>query len=179
MTTTQRIPIGTNFFMLKNCIQDELPQPLGNAPGPHMPNGFVGYQGMPLPWGPMRYSPQYQMPPQYGMPWQQQQPTPTTPWTVATQPSPLTPGNHMPASPYTPPMHQAATHAEPSQTAPESVSEWCSRYHLTADEQAGLQRLGFVVGDKLDNVPDSMWEWAGLPFLRRMHILAAYQASQS
>jgi hypothetical protein len=60
----------------------------------------------------------------------------------------------------------------------ESVSKWCSKHNLTTDEQAGLERLGFIMGDKLNNVPDSMWEWAGLPPLCQMHILAAYQASQ-
>ena len=153
----QHIPIDINFFMPKNRIRDEPPQPLGHAPGPHTPNGFVGYQGMPSPWGLMGYSPQYQMPPPYGMPWQPQPPAPTTPWAVTTQPSPMTPGNHMP-SPYTPSMYQATAPAGPSwgQTTTESVSKWCSKHNLTADKQAGLERLGFVIGDKLDNVPDSM-----------------------
>ena len=94
---------------------------------------------MPSPWGPMGYPPQYQMPPKYRMPWQQQQSALTAPWAVTTQPSPMTPGNCMPASPYAPFMHQVAVPARPSwgQTTLESVSKWCNKHNLTTDKQAG------------------------------------------
>lgn len=57
----------------------------------------------------------------------------------------------------------------------ESVDEWCRRHSLGEDERQGLIKLGFKVGDKLDDLTNDLWEWAGLAPLCRMRILVAYR----
>lgn len=57
----------------------------------------------------------------------------------------------------------------------QDIQAWCSKFHLGDEECAGLSKLGFRVGQshELLNLDNSMWEWAGIPPLAKMRILAA------
>lgn len=60
-----------------------------------------------------------------------------------------------------------------------TVEAWCHKYSLGDEECQSLIKLGFKVGDKLDSLSADIWEWAGVPPLRRMRILDAYAASKA
>jgi hypothetical protein len=60
---------------------------------------------------------------------------------------------------------------------PSNLEDWCSKHNLRNEECLGLIKLGFRVGDdNLVTLPASEWEWAGLGFLHKQRILAAYNA---
>jgi hypothetical protein len=66
-------------------------------------------------------------------------------------------------------------HSIPAQN---TVEAWCQTYGLGAEECQSLIKLDFKVGDKLDALSDTIWEWAAVPPLRRIRILDAYTASK-
>jgi hypothetical protein len=74
----------------------------------------------------------------------------------------------------------AGTHHVDPPSSPVSVqvdcdiSEWCARYKLDAEIEAGLERLGFVVGDNLDEVTAMEYGEAGFKALTWRRVLKAY-----
>ena len=54
-----------------------------------------------------------------------------------------------------------------------SIREWCVKHSLGEEEYQGLVKLGFRVGDELDQLDDSSWRWANLGPLHKQRILAA------
>jgi hypothetical protein len=63
----------------------------------------------------------------------------------------------------------------------QDIRAWCSKFHLGDEECAGLSKLGFRIGQshELLNLDTSMWEWAGIPPLAKMRILAACDAEKA
>jgi hypothetical protein len=51
-------------------------------------------------------------------------------------------------------------------------------HNLGDEESQCLQKLGFRVGNDLDELTDGMWEFAEALPLCRMHILRAYRSSK-
>lgn len=74
------------------------------------------------------------------------------------------------------PQPSSSTPAPSTQLAAE---EWCKKHNLGDDEYQGLMKLGFRVGDKLDELSKDMWEWANLGPLHQQCILAAYRDSNA
>jgi hypothetical protein len=54
------------------------------------------------------------------------------------------------------------------------ISKWCATYKLGEETEAGLERLGFVVGDNLDEVTEKEYMEAGFKVLAWRHVLKAY-----
>lgn len=86
-----------------------------------------------------------------------------------------------PQTPTTKPTSQVGQQLQPKTPPAKSLQDiqvWCSKYHLGEEECAGLSKLGFRVGQshELINLDASMWEWAGIPPLAKMRILAACDA---
>ena len=54
------------------------------------------------------------------------------------------------------------------------ISEWCTKYKLDEESEAGLERLGFVVGDNLDEVTEKEYTEAGFKALAWRRVLKAY-----
>jgi hypothetical protein len=63
----------------------------------------------------------------------------------------------------------------------QDIQAWCSKYHLGDEECAGLCKLGFHIGQshELFHLDASTWEWAGIPPLAKMRILAACDAEKA
>lgn len=59
----------------------------------------------------------------------------------------------------------------------DEIEAWCHKHGLGNEECDALKKLGFKLGDKLDNLPDEVWTWAEVPPLRRIRIVAAYNTS--
>jgi hypothetical protein len=59
----------------------------------------------------------------------------------------------------------------------DAMAAWCCQHNLGDEESQCLQRLGFRVGDDLDELTDEMWKFAEVLPLCRMCILRAYKLS--
>lgn len=60
----------------------------------------------------------------------------------------------------------------------DAVGAWCQQHDLGEDETQCLRKLGFKVGDDLEELSDDMWKFAGVLPLCRMHIIRAYRSSK-
>jgi hypothetical protein len=60
----------------------------------------------------------------------------------------------------------------------DAAAAWCRQHDLGDDESQCLRRLGFRVGDDLDELTDEMWKFAKALPLCRMRILRAYKSSK-
>jgi hypothetical protein len=79
---------------------------------------------------------------------------------------PPPPSLHPYASPPIPSHHHFYSAMEMTSSPPPpecDVEDWCKRFGLGESELEGLKKLGFRVGDKLDEsiVPSSVWKEAG------------------
>jgi hypothetical protein len=59
----------------------------------------------------------------------------------------------------------------------DAAAAWCRQYNLGDEELRCLQRLGFRVGDNLNDLTDEMWNFAEALPLCRMRIIRAYKSS--
>jgi hypothetical protein len=66
----------------------------------------------------------------------------------------------------------------PKAKSVQDIQAWCLKYHLGDEEFTGLSKLGFRIGQshELVKLDASTWEWAGIPPLVKMRILAACNA---
>ena len=60
----------------------------------------------------------------------------------------------------------------------DAATAWCHQHNLGDEESQCLRKLGFKVGDDLDEVTDEMWKFAEALPLCRMRILRAYRSSK-
>jgi hypothetical protein len=60
----------------------------------------------------------------------------------------------------------------------DAVVAWCRQHDLGDEESQCLKKLGFKVGDDLDELSDEMWKFAEALPLCRMRILRAYRSSK-
>jgi hypothetical protein len=60
----------------------------------------------------------------------------------------------------------------------DAVAAWCCQHDLGDKEAQCLRKLGFKIGDDLDELSDEMWKLAEALPLCRMHILRAYRSSK-
>jgi len=59
------------------------------------------------------------------------------------------------------------------------VQEFCDMYDLGPEISAGLEKLGFCIGDDLAAVSANEWEQAGIKVLGRVRTLKAYKKFKS
>jgi len=163
--------LGSNFFNPKDRIGNTTLRPQA----PQTPNGAnqlqhalpASFSPFTSPWGFPSPLPQippamYQLMQQWGMPSHMHTFMPSTP----ALPDPTT-------------IHQI----EPSTPngnigMVDAVAAWCHQHKLGDEESQCLQKLGFKVGDDLDELTDKMWKFAGALSLCRMWILRAYRLSK-
>jgi len=55
------------------------------------------------------------------------------------------------------------------------ITGWCAQYRLDGEAEAGLERLGFAVGDNLDLVTEKEYTEAGFKPLAWKRVLKAYR----
>ena len=60
----------------------------------------------------------------------------------------------------------------------DAAAAWCCQHNLGDEESQCLRKLGFRVGDDLDELTDEMWKFAEALPLCRMRILRAYKSSK-
>jgi hypothetical protein len=60
----------------------------------------------------------------------------------------------------------------------DTVAAWCCQHNLGDEGSQCLRKLGFRVGDDLDELTDEMWKFAEARPLCRMQILRAYRSSK-
>ena len=60
----------------------------------------------------------------------------------------------------------------------DAVAVWCRQHNLGDEESQCLKKLGFKVGDDLDELSDEMWKFAEALPLCHMRILRAYRSSK-
>jgi hypothetical protein len=60
----------------------------------------------------------------------------------------------------------------------DAVAAWCQQHDLGDEESQCLRKLGFKVGDDLDELDDEMWKFAEALPLCRMRILRAYRSGK-
>ena len=59
-----------------------------------------------------------------------------------------------------------------------STHEWCIKHGLGDEEYQGLVKLGFRIGDELEQLDDLSWRWANLGPLHKQRILAACKSNK-
>lgn len=60
----------------------------------------------------------------------------------------------------------------------DAVAAWCRQHNLGDEEAQCLRKLGFKVGDNLDDLTEEMWKFSEAPPLCRLRILQAYRLSK-
>jgi hypothetical protein len=60
----------------------------------------------------------------------------------------------------------------------DAVVAWCHQHNLSEEESQCLRKLGFKVGDDLDELSNEMWKFAKALPLCHMCILQAYRSSK-
>lgn len=176
-----KAPIGRSFFLPKDRLKvnagaSEAPVRASNLNAPTSPwqmSGFLppAQYGHHSPYASASYypfppaSPSFSYPSHQGMvpQWGFPNAPPQTPTAKPTsQVGPLQPGT-------------------PQAKSSQDVQAWCFKYGLGDEECAGLSKLGFRIGQshELLSLEGSMWEWAGIPPLAKMRILAACDAEKA
>jgi hypothetical protein len=163
--------LGSNFFNPKDRIGGTTLQ----AHALQTPNGANQLQHAPpasfsplaSPWGFPSPFPQippamYQFMQQWGMPSHMNTFMPPTPMS----PSPATFRQIDPSAP------------NGNIGMVDAVAAWCRQHNLSNEKSQCLQKLGFRVGDDLDELTDEMWKFAEALPLCRMRILRAYRSSK-
>ncbi|PPQ96952.1 hypothetical protein CVT26_005974 [Gymnopilus dilepis] len=174
-TGYDQAPIGRSFFQPKDRIKPSASEQASAAPS--LPRGsfavpqtpfsgwplstpglFPPFQNLPSPFAP--YGP---FPPTTLQNFNYNNPSvPAWPFPQAS----------FPQTPHTPSRNQVSS-------SPPDLKKWCSSHGLDEDDYRGLKKLGFRLGDSADTLSKldtSVWDWAGIPPLRKHHILQACQA---
>lgn len=76
-----------------------------------------------------------------------------------------------PMSPSLVTMHEPESSTHGDISTADAVAAWCRQHNLGDEESQCLRKLGFKIGDDLDELSDEMWKFAEALPLCRMHIL--------
>jgi hypothetical protein len=85
------------------------------------------------------------------------------------------PGQQFLLGQHSPPMPKARERSSSPIIIPGDVHDFCESYGIKENEELGLEKLGFALGDDLEEVAEKEYQAAGFKTLSWKRVLKAYK----